>query len=621
MYSEYLNKRGFTDNIIKQFFLKDEPERGRVIIPYRSILAEQLYERTNNYNNKYTNNMKYVSPNAESMPGGHSWFFGLHMLKDNGTKDLVIVEGEYNCMSFWKVGMPSLGIAGQSIPFNTMLLLQIPESVERICVLYDDYEFALKRALELEQYYKDSKKIFVASYPDGRDANDYLKEERTKELKNLIHKAKPYYKGQVIEKITIEEVKNVVEKYFPDYWTDTLCCIDVVTSMVLADFTSPIALILVGSPSSGKTTVLDMFITAKPRLDEYVYRCDKFTPNSWLSHIASVKRKKLKDIHLLPRIENKTLVTKDLACLFSERDETLEENIGVATVVLDGRGLSTDSGAQGRVEYTGEEGHVYFCWLGATTPLKYRIWEAIGIKGSRFLFLNIKDRDEDEEVISDNIYSKIPYNKKVALCTEAVAKFVRYTYWGYERYGLSWDREKDKNNIVARYIIKFAKLVASLRAPIKVFVDDDEKTKRTQITQNLKEMPYRLTEQLYTIARSNAANHRRTELNLDDLKVVKYTALSSVPFERKLTLEALLSSGIKEDELPAIGTSGLVAKLNIAPHKARSLIELFGLLEICEVSIPEPFLSKNDNYYYQDEYKMVLKKEYCWLLGKEIAEL
>ena len=621
MYSEYLNKRGFTDNIIKQFFLKDEPERGRVIIPYRSIQAELLYERINNYDNSLTNDRKYSSPNAESMPGGHSWFFGLHMLKDNETKDLVIVEGEYNCMSFWQVGMPSLGIAGQSISFNRMLLLQIPESVEKICVLYDEYEFALKRALELEQHYGDSKKIFVASYPDAKDANDYLKEGKTKELKDLIYNAKPYYKGHTIEKITIEEVKNVVENHFPDYWTDTLCCIDVVTSMVLADFTSPIALILVGSPSSGKTTVLDMFTTAKPRLDEYAYRCDNFTPKSWLSHIASVKRNKLKEIHLLPRIENKTMVTKDLACLFSERDEALEENIGVATVVLDGRGLSTDSGAQGRVEYIGEEGHVYFCWLGATTPLKYRVWEAIGIKGSRFLFLNIKDRDVDEETISDNVYSKPTYNEKVAICAETVAKFVRYMYWGHKQYGLVWDREKDKNNIVARYIIKFAKLVASLRAPIKVHVGEDERKKRTQITQNLKELPYRLTEQLYTIARSNAANHIRTELNNVDLKVVKYVALSSIPLDRKLTLEALISSGMKEDGLPAIGTSGLVKKLNISSYKAKSLIELFGLLGICDATIPEPLLSENDKLFYQDEYKMVLKEEYSWLLNKEIMEL
>ena len=262
-----------------------------------------------------------------------------------------------------------------------------------------------------------------------------------------------------------------------------------------------------------------------------------------------------------------------------------------------------------------------FCWLGATTPLKYRVWEAIGIKGSRFLFLNIKNRDEDEETISNNVFSEITYNEKVAICAEAVAKFVRYTYWGYKQYGLPWDRKKDKNNIVARCIIKFAKLVASLRAPIKVLVEDDGKKKRTQITENLKEHPIRLTQQLYTIARSNAANHIRAELNYDDLKVVKYVALSSVPLDRKLTLEALLASEIKENGLPAVGTGEIVKKLNISPYKAKSLIELFGLLGICEVSIPEPFLSKNDNYYYQDEYKMVLKEEYKWLLDKEITEL
>lgn len=295
------------------------------------------------------------------------------------------------------------------------------------------------------------------------------------------------------------------------------------------------------------------------------------------------------------------MITKDLACLFSERDEALEENIGVTAVVLDGRRLSTDSGAHGRVEYTGEEGHVYFCWLGATTPLSYRVWEAIGIKGCRFLFLNIKDRNVDEETISKNVFSKVTYNKKVSLYAEVVAKFVRYMYRGYKQFGLPWDREKDEENPIARKIVKFTDLTATLRALIKVFVNEDERISRTQITQNLEELPYRLTEQLYTIARSNAANHIRTELNNDDFKVVKYVALSSVPLDRKLTLEALISSGIEEDRLSTIGTSGLVKKLNISPYKARSLIELFGLLRICEVSIPEPFLSKNGKEYYQDE--------------------
>jgi len=121
--------------------------------------------------------------------------------------------------------------------------------------------------------------------------------------------------------------------------------------------------------------------------------------------------------------------------------------------------------------------------------------------------------------------------------------------------------------------------------------------------------------------RSNAANYRRDELNLNDLKVVKYIALSSVPLERKLTLESLLPSRVEENGLPTIGTSGIVKNLNISEYKVKSPIELFGLLGICNVSVPEPLLSEDDNYYYQDEYKMVLKEEYKWLLDKEIIEL
>ena len=45
----------------------------------------------------------------------------------------------------------------------------------------------MQLGITLEQYYGDEKKIFVARYPDGKDANDYLREGRTEELKKLVY--------------------------------------------------------------------------------------------------------------------------------------------------------------------------------------------------------------------------------------------------------------------------------------------------------------------------------------------------------------------------------------------------------------------------------------------------
>jgi len=306
-------------------------------------------------------------------------------------------------------------------------------------------------------------------------------------------------------------------------------------------------------------------------------------------------------------------VTKDLSCLFSKNFENLEEDIGVVTVVLDGRGLSTDSGSKGKVEYTGKNGHVYFCWIGATTPMTRRVWDVIGVKGNRFLFLNIKDRNIDEDFIIDSLYGEVSYNLKVERCADIIAKYVRYFYYIHGQYKVEWDISIDRKSFVVKNIVRLAKLVAVLRAPIKYFTGANNDG-RTQITQNLIEAPYRLTDQLTAIARSNALNHERKELDFSDLKIIRYIALASIPYENKLALEALLSSEEKESGRPKLRTSSLAEKLNVTRYKARNLILLFGLLGICDITNPQTSISESGNPYTEGEYVMVLKTEYLWLL-------
>jgi hypothetical protein len=622
MENEYLKRRKIPEKAQDFFQLKEFSERGIVEIPHINIDGTILFKVTNNFNNELTEQKKYDFPRTEELPEGHLWFFGLNIFSAASYSEIVITEGQYNSMSLCLCNIPSLGVPGQWLTFTEKLLKVIPKCVKKITLLYDEYECALKRAAELEKFFRESAEIYIAVYPDKKDedANDYLVQGREAELINIVNMAKPYFKGSIIENVTIDEVREAVQKYFPDYWLDTICCIDVVTSMVFKDFSSPIALIMVGPPSSGKTTILDFFISGKDRLSGYVYRCDNFTPKAWLSHIASLSKDKLKEIHLLPRIEDKTMVTKDLACLFSKNYEDLEEDIGVVTVVLDGKGLSTDSGSKGKVEYTGKDGHVYFCWLGATTPLTDRVWNVIGLKGNRFLFLNIKDREADDETIAENIYGEITYPEKVSICSQIISRYIKYFYWKNRQYSIKWDRKKDRVSLVALKIIKLSNLVAKLRAPVYYFIDDYGRERRTQFIKDKTEIPLRLAEQLSTMARSNAINHGRYELNEDDLKLVRYIALSSVPIEKKLTLETLISSELKISGRPAVRTRELVEKLNISKYKAKELIMLFGILEICDVIEPEGRQDAQGRRYAVGEYTMVLKEEYLWLTEPESDE-
>jgi len=169
-----------------------------------------------------------------------------------------------------------------------------------------------------------------------------------------------------------------------------------------------------------------------------------------------------------------------------------------------------------------------------------------------------------------------------------------------------------------KYIALYASLTATLRAVIKVYTDSYGHEKRTQITQNLKEHPIRLTQQLYTVAISNAINHGRRELNSDDLSIIKYIALNSIPEDRMLALKALLKGEFNCDGLPTIKKSDLVKALNISDYRAKDIIKNFGLLGICDIEEPDEAESDSGDKYYIGEYSMTLKEEYKWLLDKEV---
>src|SRR5215468_6874661 len=93
--------------------------------------------------------------------------------------------------------------------------------------------------------------------------------------------------------------------------------------------TKPIAVMFESPSGFGKTAVVQMlFPVTDPDAtsDLHVHRCDRFTPKSFVSHAASVSAEKLKKIDLLPKLKNRTLLTKEMAPIFRGREKELEEN-------------------------------------------------------------------------------------------------------------------------------------------------------------------------------------------------------------------------------------------------------------------------------------------------------
>src|SRR2546423_11268717 len=91
------------------------------------------------------------------------------------------------------------------------------------------------------------------------------------------------------------EVNPIIEKYYPQLLKAVHACLSVFATLSLKDRTKPLSLIFEASSGFGKTAVLQMTFPIrkdlnKPcELETYIYRSDKFTPKSFVTHAANVK--------------------------------------------------------------------------------------------------------------------------------------------------------------------------------------------------------------------------------------------------------------------------------------------------------------------------------------------
>jgi hypothetical protein len=206
--------------------------------------------------------------------------------------------------------------------------------------------------------------------------------------------------------------------FFPSITFAVLVCLAIKAQMSIEGVTQVFTLIMMGNPSSYKSTVLEV-MAALPEC----YTSDSFTPRSFVSHSANSKKKDLEKIDLLPRIRHKTLITPELAPLFSGNPDQLVEYFGMLTRILDGRGFQSDSGVHGSRGYLGDYS---FTWLGAVVDIPHRVWKLLGNLGPKIYFLRLpSDQKSGDEKIKEvkQILKGQPYIAKLESCKEAVKEY------------------------------------------------------------------------------------------------------------------------------------------------------------------------------------------------------
>ena len=330
----------------------------------------------------------------------------------------------------------------------------------------------------------------------------------------------------------MSKVETVVSDHFPEVLDPLKAALAVAAVGCLIDNAQPTTLVLVGRSVAGKSMALN-FLMPKGKDDElakYIYRSDKLTAASFVSHRADRTPEQLKkNVDLLPRIRGKTMVSKELAPFFAGKSQELLERFATLASVLDGTGFVSDSGAQGRRGY---DEPTNFQWLGATTPLSPQVLEVMANVGPRILFY---DADRPRKSIDE----LVEHAKHAGMCnrTEACRREVRELVLELYRCCPPGTVE---SSVVAfgdsrlRQVALLADVLTRLRA--RTTKDDDGDVEPI-------EHPERVLGMLKNLAIGRALVHARASVEDCDLAQVGHIALSSGVDGRGRVLRALLLLG------------------------------------------------------------------------------
>src|SRR5579862_1490633 len=256
--------------------------------------------------------------------------------------------------------------------------------------------------------------------------------KRFRDLRDLVE---PGWRGPVAVEESPElaaaltEVERVVGAHYPDRLNALKASLAVVAHNCFADHPQPISLVKIARAGAGKTMEVSWLLPDGPNdvLSESIYRVDNLTAASFVSHRADLDAQQLRNVDLLPQVKNKTMVTKEMAPLFTGKREQLTERFAVLTSVLDGRGYISNSGAHGRRGY---EEDINFSWIGCTTPLSSDVLSVMAQLGPRMLFYYADRRRKDVEQLAAMI-AKGDDTAAQRACREVVRDFLLVLHRAY----------------------------------------------------------------------------------------------------------------------------------------------------------------------------------------------
>lgn len=610
----YLNGRGIPDDLIDQFKIGwgDFYGANWIVIPIPKKDNPEEYALLKLRRDPETKDEK--TPKMKVWPMGVTHeLFDWGMFK--GATSLVLCEGEFDCMVLLSKGIPAVTSTGGCGTFKQEWLKEF-SGLESVCVCYDNDTEGEKGATRVLDALKsiETLKLFQTRLPldmgEGmKDVTDYFTKyggdpQAFTELAQAVGRFDAKTRIKRIEKVEKEvsfaEWKETVRQQFPDCAFAAETGLAVISQLLIKDITNPFALVLVDVPSSGKTITTNFF----DGLEGLTYASDKFTPASFVSNASNVKREKLAEIDLLPRLRYHMFLVRDLATLFSKREDDLQECLGILTRVLDGEGFKTDSGIHGERAYIGE---YLFMMLAASTPISSRVWRIMGSLGSRLFFLNMNGRNKSEGELADQLVSMAVKDKERE-CRIAT-KYFLFGLWHRHQEGIEWNRQGDPRECLL-VITRCAKLLANLRGIVSLWKVNkrDDAPDEYDYQPPVIEKPDRIAQLFYNLCRGHAVVAGRSQINEDDLRFVIELAIDSSPPTRAKLVSILIENGGE------LKTTQVETLLQCSKTTALKEMETLKALNVCDIS-------EHGGMIGQPEKVIRLKEDFRWFMSDECKNL
>ncbi len=592
----YLNDRGISDIVIKQYKLGFGNFYGKtwITIPIKDQSGDYAYFKLRRNPKEGKEKVTY--------PSGEAQLYDWETVPFS-TEKIIICEGELDRLALVGRGISAVTSTHGAGTFKDDWVKNLL-NVKSIYVCFDNDKAGREGAERLIYKFKEAghKSLYKVILPKevgtGGDITDFLikldgniedlTSKYAKEILNLEELPRIKKIDKIDREVAFPDWKSVVIKNFPELKFPAEVGLSIMAQILITDVTNPFALVFVDVPSSGKTIAINFF----SEIEGLTYATDKFTPASFVSNSANVSKEELKDIDLLPRLKYKMFMIRDLATLFSKRDDDLNESLGILTRVLDGEGLNTDSGVHGQRQYVGE---YLFMLLAASTPIPPRVWKMMGNLGSRLFFLKMLSKEKSETELAEQLIDQ-SYKQKEKQCREITKDFLQ-TLWFKNPEGVIWEKSKDDRETVVM-ISRCAQLLAKLRGVINVWKDKSVDGNEYEYTQPVIEKPDRINQLFYNLARGHALVCGRRQINNFDLKLVIEISIDSAPTTRAKLFRALL------DIKGIMATKEVMEALNCSRPTALKEMEALKILKVCNLSAnglgsvgePEKFISLTDEF-------------------------